>query len=246
VELQNLLGKNMNHTINVYCDESGHLEHDNSKSMVFGAVWCPKPLVHEITSEIRDLKRKNKINPYQELKWTKISPGNVNLYLDVIDYFFLKDYFNFRGWIIANKSEIDCKSNEHTWDDFYYKSYYDHLKHILDLDYNYNIYLDVKDTYGGEKIEKLKKILHKYTYGQEVINYIQLIRSHESELLAVADVITGALNYYFRNLRRSKAKREVIAKIIKYHGSSFYYNSASTYQKFSIFHWKPGYPRKVV
>lgn len=236
----------MNHTINVYCDESGHLEHDESKSMVFGAVWCPKSLVSEITSEIRDLKKANNINPYQELKWTKISPSNVELYLDIIDYFFLKDDFNFRGWIIPNKSEINCKENGHTWDDFYYKSYYDHLKYILDLDYNYNIYLDVKDTYGGEKVKILKDFLHKYTYGREIINEVQLVRSHESELLTVADIITGALNYYFRNLRGSKAKRAVITKIREHRGSSFNYNSAKAYQKFSIFQWRPGHQRKSV
>ncbi len=27
--------------INIYCDESCHLENDNQKVMVLGAVWCP-------------------------------------------------------------------------------------------------------------------------------------------------------------------------------------------------------------
>ena len=29
---------------NVYCDESCHLEHDNSNVMVIGAVYCPKKM----------------------------------------------------------------------------------------------------------------------------------------------------------------------------------------------------------
>ena len=33
---------------NFYCDESCHLEHDNSNVMVLGAVWCPKDKRHEI------------------------------------------------------------------------------------------------------------------------------------------------------------------------------------------------------
>ena len=33
---------------NVYCDETCHLEHDNSNVMVLGAVWCPQSKLKEI------------------------------------------------------------------------------------------------------------------------------------------------------------------------------------------------------
>ena len=33
---------------NVYCDETCHLEHDNSNVMVLGAVWCPQSKLKEV------------------------------------------------------------------------------------------------------------------------------------------------------------------------------------------------------
>jgi hypothetical protein len=32
----------MTQVFNVYCDESGHLEHDPLGVMVLGAIWCPQ------------------------------------------------------------------------------------------------------------------------------------------------------------------------------------------------------------
>lgn len=34
--------------LNIYCDESGHLEKDNIPVMVLGALWCDKSKAHEI------------------------------------------------------------------------------------------------------------------------------------------------------------------------------------------------------
>ena len=34
--------------INVYCDETCHLEHDGHKAMALGAIWCPKDKIKEI------------------------------------------------------------------------------------------------------------------------------------------------------------------------------------------------------
>jgi hypothetical protein len=31
----------MSQVLNVYCDESCHLENDHQTAMVLGAVWCP-------------------------------------------------------------------------------------------------------------------------------------------------------------------------------------------------------------
>ena len=41
---------------NVYCDESGHLEHDQIPVMVLGAVWCPLDKTAEIAARLREIK----------------------------------------------------------------------------------------------------------------------------------------------------------------------------------------------
>jgi len=43
---------------NVYCDESCHLEHDNSNVMVIGAVYCPKKMVKKINKDMLKLSSK--------------------------------------------------------------------------------------------------------------------------------------------------------------------------------------------
>lgn len=39
-----------------------------------------------------------------EMKWTKISPAKVDLYKDLVNYFFDDDDLHFRGVIIPDKT----------------------------------------------------------------------------------------------------------------------------------------------
>lgn len=68
---------------NIYCDESCHLEHDGINVMVLGAVWCQQTKLKEVNQRIREIKVRNKISPTAEMKWTKISPAMVQLYIDL-------------------------------------------------------------------------------------------------------------------------------------------------------------------
>lgn len=40
----------------IYCDESCHLEHDNAKAMLLGAITCPAEEKKRICAEIRAIK----------------------------------------------------------------------------------------------------------------------------------------------------------------------------------------------
>ena len=62
-------------TYNIYCDESCHLEKDGINVMVLGAVWCPQSKIREINQRIRQIKSRNGVSEYAELKWVKISPA---------------------------------------------------------------------------------------------------------------------------------------------------------------------------
>ena len=69
---------------NVYCDETCHLENDGINVMVLGAVWCPQRKLKEINQRIKEIKVRNNVSPTMELKWTKISPGKLDLYKDLV------------------------------------------------------------------------------------------------------------------------------------------------------------------
>lgn len=98
---------------NVYCDESCHLEHDKSKAMSLGAIWCPKNKVREMSKRLVEVKGKHGIPKDAEVKWTKISPCNLPLYIDIIDYFFDDDDLSFRGLIVPDKIKREAAKKGH-------------------------------------------------------------------------------------------------------------------------------------
>ena len=73
--------------------------------------------------------------------------------------------------------------------------YYQLIQKKLSPEYNYNIYLDIKDTRSAQKVNGLKDYLNNNFVS---IRNLQNIRSYESELMQLTDIITGALSYYLR------------------------------------------------
>ena len=61
--------------------------------------------------------------------------------------------------------------------------YFDLLKVIIDPHEQYRIYIDIKDTRGGKKVEKLHEVSSnaQYDFARTIIERIQLVRSHEVE-----------------------------------------------------------------
>ncbi len=119
----------------------------------------------------------------------------MRFYEDLIDYFFSTD-LRFRT-IGIKKEKIRNDEFNQNFDDFYYKMYYYLLNHNLNSLYTYNVYLDIKDTLSAIKVRRLKKILNT-EFG--TFRNVQNIRSHESLILQLTDLIIGAISYYHFNL----------------------------------------------
>lgn len=236
---------------NFYCDESCHLPNDNSlggankKILVLGGVEIPKAKKIEICTRIKEIKLKHNISKYQELKWTKISPTNVPLYLDIIDYFFDCDDIIFRGLVAKDKDNLDHTKFNQSFDDWYYKMYWQ-LLNVIDPRYYYNIFIDIKDTNGGSRIKKLHDVLcnSKYDFNRKIIRQVQQVRSHEIEIIQIADIFTGALAYIHRNLKTSKAKSQIIDRIKMRSKYKLLESTLRGEQKFNLFIWKPNYVNK--
>ena len=71
--------------INIYCDESCHLENDKHTSMVLGGVSCPISKVRDISVKIKELKEKYGMPKYREIKWVKVSQGKADFYHELLD-----------------------------------------------------------------------------------------------------------------------------------------------------------------
>jgi hypothetical protein len=223
---------------NLYCDESCHLPNDGEKVMVLGGIWCPQNKVRQINEEIRAIKKCHQIGT--EMKWVKISNAKKQAYIDLLEYFFANDDLHFRVLIVDNKAALDHTAFSQTHDTWYYKMYFEMLKPIFDLEYpqKFNIYMDIKDTKSKSKIKILRTILSNsmHDFTQNRISNMQVIRSHEIEIMQLVDVLIGAISYVSRDYQTMYAKREIIDLIRKKSGYSL--NASTRYgdKKFNIFH----------
>lgn len=225
--------------INIYCDESNHLEADGISMMVLGAVYAPKEKVRAANKRIREIKEKHGIRPTTEIKWTKVSQNKIQFYLDVIDYFFDNDDLHFRA-IVVDKETLDHKTFKQTHDEFYYKMYFELLSKILDPQDKYYIYPDIKDTRGGKKVKKLHEILcnNMYDFDGSIISKIQQVHSHELEVLQLADLLIGAMQFLNRDDVKSVAKKTLVERIKARSGYDLLKSTLVMEPKTNIFYWK--------
>lgn len=233
----------MKQLFNIYCDESCHLEHDGEKAMVLGGVWCPADKKDEIFRRLREIKEEHGLNKHFEIKWNKVSKGQLAFYMDVINYFFDNGDLHFRVLVVPNKQELNHEAFDQSHDAFYYKMYFNLLKTLFEPDCAYNIYIDIKDTRGQKKVDKLHEVLcnNHYDFNRELIKKVQQVRSEEVELVALADLLIGAISYLHRGKTTSEAKLKLIERIKE---RSKYNLMASTLyreNKFNIFVWRGGY-----
>ena len=219
-------------TYNIYCDESTHLVHDGHPFMLLGYTSVAYPQIRIAKNEIKAIKAKYIYT--EELKWTNVHDATYKVYAELIDWFFMND-LEFRA-VVVDKSQIDESRAEYTFNDFYFRMYFQLLHTKVDFQNTYNIYMDIKDTCSSEKLEVLKRIM---SYNSS-INNLQFIRSHESVFIQLADVIIGAINYNLRIERndvmgRVTAKRRLIDKIKKHSNISLNSTTPLSRKKFNLF-----------
>ncbi len=226
---------------NIYCDESCHLEHDSINVMALGAVWLNKDKVHEVSKRINEIKHRNGLKTQYELKWSKISPAHSDVYIDVVDYFFDDNDLHFRGVVIPDKAQLKHDVFEQNHDIWYYKMFFVLLKVILDPDAKYNIYMDYKDTNGTERKNKLHEVLSNnyYDFSREIIQKIQLVKSHQVALIQVVDLFVGALTYLHREIGTNAGKLRVIDRILERSEYSLRHTTLYKESKMNLLIWRP-------
>jgi len=229
-------------TFNVYCDESCHMEHDRIPTMALGATYCPSHETRNISKSIRSLKVQHKLSNKFEAKWTKVSPAKGDFYLALLDLFLDNDLLRFRGLVVPDKNQLDHARFRQSHDDWYYKMYFTMLKKIVSPSDRYRIYLDIKDTRGGKKTRELHRFLADSIQdsSHQCIERVQQMRSHESELLQITDLLIGALTYSNRGIVSSTAKTDMIARLQERLGTNaLAQTSPLNATKFNILVWNP-------
>lgn len=227
--------------LDIYCDESCHLERDGQELMVLGAVVVPHEHGREVTERIWAVKEAHGLPRAFEAKWTKVSPAKVDFYLALIDEFLADDALRFRGLVAHGKSQLrhaDFGQDHDTW---YYKMYWEMLRVIIVPPRRHRIYLDIKDTRGGTKTAKLREVLantfHDWT--NEVVERIQIARSEEIQALQLADILVGAVSYRGRGLATSTAKTAIVKRLEAGARRRLDRSTPIDAEKVNLFHWLP-------
>ena len=232
--------------LNIYCDESCHLENDKHNTMVLGAVWCPSDQVRDAHIALRNIKRSYGFPDDFEIKWTKVSPAKLDFYRAVLDFFFRNDDLHFRGLVIPDKGILDHQQYDQTHDEWYYKMYFRMLETILQPDATHRIFLDYKDTQGPVKVRKLHEVLCNsiLDFSREIVEDPQIVHSHEIGLLQLADLLIGVVGYVNRKETGSEAKLSLVRYTQKQSGYSLTQTTLFKENKTNILVWDPN-GRKV-
>lgn len=224
----------------IFCDESCHLEHDGSNLMVFGALRCEAHAVEAIVRAIKQLRHDHSYRT--EVKWTKLIAKQLPFYRALVNLILESPHIQFKTTVVLNKSLLDhAQYNAGSHNTFYYKMAYYALRDFLkEGGARYRLYLDYMDTHGASKAAKLAEVLNSNTYGRVQVD-AHIIRSHESQLIQVCDLFTGAVGYATRNDldKKSAVKREIIAHLEERLGRPLNVGTAPWEEKFNIFQFSP-------
>ena len=230
----------MSETINIYCDESCHLERDRQPIMVLGAVWILADKAPEVARRLRELKARHRMPDRYELKWTTVSKGREDYFRDVLDYFFDDDDLHLRA-LLAPKDSLRHDHHGQTHDEWYYKMWFDVLKVLLAPEKRFRIYFDYKDTQGTRRLKKLHEVLSNnlYDFSREIVERIQLVRSHEVDVMQLADFLIGIVCYANRGLTGSVVKSALVDRMKARSKLRLTHTTLLRTDKVNLFRWTP-------
>lgn len=231
----------MSDLFHVYCDESCHLENDRARAMVLGAIWCEASHRQQLARKIKSLIKAHGLPAGFEIKWVKVSPAREAFYRAVIDLFFDEPGLHFRALLVPEKAALNHSRFGQSHDQFYYKMWYHLLNKLISPEDTYRIFLDIKDTQGQAKIDKLHNVLcnANYDFDRAIIRSIELVHSHDVYLLQLADLLIGALAYAARDETGSAAKMALVEHVRLRSGLSLRQSSLMRAGKFNLFVWRP-------
>lgn len=147
----------------------------------------------------------------------------------------------FKATIVINKKSLNHEQfNQGSHNNFYYKMFYYALRDFLISGNDYKIYLDYMDTQGRDKAAKLMDVLSNGKLGNITIK-AYIIRSHESQLIQLCDLLIGALSYVNRAdiAHESKIKNELVDYLQLKLCRSLDIGTPPWEQKFNIFRFSP-------
>jgi len=202
----------------VYCDESHpdllSATNPNAGYMVIGSVWLEATRREEFKREIHGLKNQYRVGG--EFKWQKASPSRIDFYSDLVDWFIAKgEDLRFRCIAVEQRKINLHEFHESDQELGFYKFYYQMLQHWI-LDFNeYRVFCDIKKNREKDRLEILQRCL-RYSNLSSAIQDVLAVRSEDSLLIQLADVLTGAASAKLNGTLRPDSTKAKIVESLEY------------------------------
>lgn len=221
----------------VYCDEAHpdlfSSKHPKVRYLVIGSVWFKKSDREVFKTAIHDLRNQYKIGG--EFKWTKLSPSKLDFYKALLTWFIeQEESLRFRCIAIDHK-EVDLIHFHQSDQELgFYKFYYQMLHHWIDPFNEYDVFCDYKSNRLRNRLKTLKDCLN-YSNLASQIKKVQSVRSGESVLIQLADVLTGLASARLnKRLTLGSAKEHSVLHLEKLLGRRIA-STALAEKKFNVF-----------
>ena len=180
--------------------------------MVIGSLWLRTDERTAFKSAIHRLRDQHNVGG--EIKWQKVSPSRVAFYRALADWFVApNDRLRFRCIAVEHDKVSLVRYHDNDQELGFYKFYYQMLHHWI-MDFNeYVVFCDYKSNRRPNRLNVLQRCLAYSNLSAQVAN-VQAIRSRESVLVQLVDVLTGAAAARLNGtLKDGSAKSQVVEAI---------------------------------
>ena len=199
--------------IEVYCDESYpdlfSSNNPQAQYMVIGSLWLKSDDRDHFKKEIHALR--NKYSVGGEFKWQKVSPSRIEFFKALLTWFHEQnENLRFRCIAIDHSQVNLLKFHESDQELGFYKFYYQLLHHWIHDFNDYAIFCDYKSNRRHDRLHVLKRCL-KYSNLSSTITTTQAIRSKESVLIQLTDLLVGIASQRLnQNASPNSAKKQIV------------------------------------
>ena len=198
----------------VYCDESRPdlltSKRPEASFAVIGSIWLPSDRRRAFKQAIHGLRDRHKVGG--EFKWSKISPSRQKFYFDLIDWFANQnDDLRFRC-IAVRHDQINWRLHDGDQELGFYKFYYQLLHHWISNFNSYAVFCDFKQNRVHDRLQTLRRCLGCSNLTSEVLS-VQSVRSEESVLIQLADVLTGMASARLNDVACSYTKESCLRRL---------------------------------
>ncbi len=220
----------------IYCDESSLEALSNKQAHDYtgiGGIWIPADQRAALKEGVGAIKSKYTI--HGELKWQKVSPAYIDLYKEIVDFFFNAGYIRFRVILVEAEKVDHIRFNSADAELGFYKFYYQLLQHWI-FDFNeYVVFADLKQDRNKGRLKELEKVLDNANLTSD-IKQVQGLPSHESLGIQLADILTGMVTAKFnKEYKPDSAKAQLIQYLEEKYLSREIAPTAKWEEKFNVF-----------